>query len=78
MLKLKLLYFGDLITNNSLEKYMILGKIEDRRRRGQQRINWLDGIISSMNINLSKLWGIVEERGTWSAEVHGIAELNTT
>jgi len=53
-------------------------KIDGKRKRGQQRINWLDGIISSMNINLSKLWGIVEERGTWSAEVHGIAELNTT
>jgi len=49
-------------------------KIEGKRKRGQQRTNWLDGIISSMNINLSKLWGIVEERGTWSAAVHGIAK----
>ena len=75
ILKLKFQYFGYLIQRlNSLEKTLMLGKIEGKRKRGQQRTNWLDGIISSMNINLSKLWGIVEERGTWSAAVHGIAK----
>ena len=74
-LMMKLQYFGHLMQRtDSLEKTLMLGKIEGKRRRGQQRTNWLGGIINSMNINLSKLWRIVEERGTWSAAVHGIAK----
>ena len=65
MLKLKLLYFGDLITNNSLEKYMILGKIEDRRRRGHQKVRWLDDITEAMGMNLGKFWEMVRDREVW-------------
>ena len=73
MLKLKLQYFGHLLQRaNSLEKTLMLGKIEGRKRRGQQRMRWLDGIISSMN--LSKLQEIVEDREGWRAAVHGVAK----
>ena len=74
-LKLKLQYFGHLKRRaNSLEKTVMLGKIEGRRRRGWQRMRWLDGIIDSMDTNLSKLWEIVKDRRDWSVAVHGIAK----
>ena len=73
MLKLKLQYFGHLVRRaDSLEKTLMLGKIESRR--GQQRMIWLDDIIDSMNMNLSKLWKIVEDRESWRAVVHGAAK----
>ena len=78
MLKLKLQYFGHLMGRaNSLEKTLMLRKIEGKRRRGQQRMRWLHSSTDSMNMNLSKFWGIVENREAWCAIVHGIAKSRT-
>ena len=79
LLKLKLQYFGQLIQRaNSLEKTLMLGNIEGKRRRGQQRMKLLDSIIDSMDMNLCKLPEIVEDRGAWHATVQRVSESNTT